>query len=115
MDTNRSAIAKAPGAPLLVLPLPPYKCLPIYSSISAITLFIIIFFSLSFCQIVCPACSDSGKKSNVFYKGASCTLVFCGNGYYDTIGIFHPSEPCNTLTEYYECSNGHKFEIKSKR
>jgi hypothetical protein len=60
-------------------------------------------------RVICSACHDSGFVSIVTPGGVTCTLMFCGNGYYDTLGYFHAPVQCNTCTRYYHCSHGHDF------
>ena len=59
--------------------------------------------------------SRYADEHEVICEGAgwkTCTAKFCGNGYYDKEGLYHPPEPCNTCTEYFSCSDGQDFELK---
>ena len=59
---------------------------------------------------ICPECRELGLKSTVTGGGwGTTTLMYCGGGHWDEGGNFHPPEPCNTTTRYYECSNGHSW------
>lgn len=60
-------------------------------------------------RIICPECDSLGIKSCVYPGMVTCTCMYCGNGFYDTLGIYHPPEKCNTCTRVYRCSNGHYF------
>lgn len=57
----------------------------------------------------CPICQKEGKKSTVRQTGAYSTLAYCGNGFYDEDGNFHPPRDCNQTTFSYSCSNGHTW------
>jgi hypothetical protein len=83
--------------------------------INKMMLLILTLAALSFGQVICPACSTTGKKSNVYPSGVmSCTDLYCGSGFYDTLGTFHASSPCNSCWRNYKCSNGHEFTREEK-
>jgi len=59
---------------------------------------------------LCRGCQFKGWKSTVRSDGYSMvTAMYCGDGVYDTLGVYHPPEPCNTSTTCYRCSKGHRF------
>ena len=58
----------------------------------------------------CPKCEEEGKRSRVYDKGGTSTLMYC-TPYYDEEGVYH-NHDSNTITHYYECSEGHKFRTK---
>jgi hypothetical protein len=61
----------------------------------------------------CPECKKAGLKSTVNRgEGMTCTLGHCGSGHWDENGKYHPPEPCNACTVYYECSRGHSWTEK---
>jgi hypothetical protein len=61
----------------------------------------------------CPQCKKEGKKSKIFIKSISSTLM-TSVPYYDENGKFHCCDP-NTIFINYKCSNGHEWteEIES--
>ena len=64
----------------------------------------------------CSVCMKLKLKSTVRCNGvSSCTVMYCGSGYFDENGDFNPPEPCNTCTTYCECSQGHTIVIRSKQ
>lgn len=62
-------------------------------------------------KVVCSMCKDSNLVSNSWILYETSTLVYCGDGYYDTLGDYHPAKPCNTTTRHCSCSRGHYFTI----
>lgn len=60
-------------------------------------------------KVICPKCAEEGTQSKVYPGMLTMTAMHCGNGYYDEQGVYHPPNPCNTLTRHYSCSNGHTF------
>jgi len=62
-------------------------------------------------KVLCPLCQDSGMVSNVYPGYVTTTLMYCGEGYYDTLGVYHPAEPCNSSCKNYTCSKGHVFSL----
>lgn len=67
----------------------------------------LVFIAVS--QVFCPVCKSEKRKSTIYVGSTTTTCLFCGNGYYDTLGIYHAPLPCNTTTTKYHCSNGHEF------
>lgn len=61
----------------------------------------------------CPVCKKQKLKSKVFSRRSKSTLM-AGLPYYDENGKYHDHDP-NITTTGYECSNGHVFEIKSRK
>lgn len=57
----------------------------------------------------CPQCMAEGAVSKVYPGACSSTVMYCGSGYYDESGRFHPPEDCNRTTCKYQCSRGHYF------
>lgn len=62
--------------------------------------------------MICPECLKEGKKSRVFDKGASRTLMG-SYPYCDEEGVYHDHDP-NTYTYSYQCSLGHHFYESKK-
>ena len=64
----------------------------------------------------CSACGRWHVTSTVVMAAiSSCTAMYCGSGYYDEQGAFHAPTPCNTCTQYGQCSRGHRLVIQSKQ
>lgn len=61
----------------------------------------------------CSKCIEEKKTSRITPLGQSTTLM-ANTPYYDENGKFH-SHNWNTLTNVYECSNGHLWETKCNR
>lgn len=62
--------------------------------------------------IICRKCRDRGLRSFVHERaGGTRTLLACFP-YYDEKGREHIHDH-NRITSKYECSNGHRFKIKS--
>lgn len=61
----------------------------------------------------CPVCEKSGQKSKVFPHGGTSTLMYY-QPYYDEDGIYHHHD-MNNHTQYYSCSNGHRWMVYSKK
>lgn len=56
----------------------------------------------------CSICQKLHIKSTVVMNAyGSCTLMFCGPGYYDEEGKYVAPKPCNTCAYEGNCSNGH--------
>lgn len=62
--------------------------------------------------MICKTCQAEGKKSYVYNRGGSGTLLMW-NAFYDEEGKHHVHDP-NTTTYGYECSNGHTWSEEEK-
>lgn len=61
--------------------------------------------------MICQKCKDEGLKSRVYGGIGSVTLVYYPP-FYDEDGVYH-SHDGNTSTAGYNCSNGHRWTVKS--
>lgn len=60
-------------------------------------------------KIICPVCKREGRKSKVYDKGCSITMLG-SESYCDEEGEFHKHNP-NKIRTMYRCDNGHVFEV----
>ena len=58
----------------------------------------------------CDKCFRAGKKSRLYPGSSVSTLMACGESYWDEHGNWVNCDP-NTVTTFYHCSLGHKFQI----
>lgn len=73
---------------------------------------LVLLTGMSAAQVVCPYCKEKGIKSKVYPRGCMSTLLACST-YYDEEGNYH-SEPCNTCTCDYSCTENHHWSDKQK-
>ena len=57
----------------------------------------------------CPFCKTLNQTSEVYRDSCSLTSMWCGDGYWDENGAYHPPENCNKMTCHYYCNKGHEW------
>jgi hypothetical protein len=57
--------------------------------------------------VKCDQCVAEGVTSRLYSKGSTATCMGF-EAYYDEDGQYHRHDP-NRHSDYFECSNGHKF------
>ena len=62
-------------------------------------------------MLFCADCIGEGKKSRVYHRGTSRTLMSGEGRFWDEDGREHYHDS-NTDTDGYECSNGHFWQVK---
>lgn len=63
--------------------------------------------------MICEQCKAEGWASRVHERAKYKTLLHC-SPFYDEAGAFHHHDR-NVRTTVFECSNGHRFEIKTHK
>jgi len=61
----------------------------------------------------CPVCKSERKKSKVFPRGQSSTLMGGSFSHYDEDGQYHRHD-INQTEQVYSCSNGHVWVVRYK-
>ena len=61
----------------------------------------------------CKICISKGLKSKLYPGSSMSTLMACGESHYDEDGNYVNCDP-NTVTTFYSCSQGHKYQLVTK-
>ena len=62
----------------------------------------------------CPTCEKDGVKHRVYGGGSSTTLMAAPPPYWDEDDNYIVPPDPNTITTVYNCSNGHRFESRTR-